>query len=168
MCKFTTHITVQPKTTVPSVGFNVRVGLFSMNWTSGEAAVEGGVSWPLVPEVKSTLIGNQSDARVPRGGGAIFHLRHNLWHLSTCDVSLPPSHPVFPISEVAFPPPLLNPGRHNKLTCPWYRAKDITLYHITLFSLKRSENVFISNLLLTPFGHLTGLIVCYALWQISY
>lgn len=28
--------------------------------------------------------------------------------------------------------------------------------------------VFIANLFLVPFGQMTGLIVCYALWQIAY
>lgn len=95
MWKFHTQTTIQPKSIPASVRFNVCVMLFSMNWTSGQAVAKGWAGWPLVPEVK-----NHTDCKPKwrssawwRGG--TFHLRHNHWHLSTCDPSPPPSHVVF-------------------------------------------------------------------------
>lgn len=84
--------TVQPKSIL--VIFNVCVVLFFTNWTSGQAVVRGWAGWPLVPEVK-----NHTDCKPKWRSsawwwwkeGGTFHLRHNCWHLKTCDPSLPSS-----------------------------------------------------------------------------
>lgn len=97
-----TKTTIQPKTILASVRFNVCVMLFSMNWTSGQALVKSWACWPLVPEVKKHTDCKPKWRSSAWWQGATFHLRHNHWHLSTCDPSLPPSHSVFPISELTF------------------------------------------------------------------
>lgn len=124
--------TIRPKSILASVRFNVCVMLFSMNWTSGQAVVKGWAGWPLVPEVK-----NHTDCK-PKwrssawwwwwGGGPSISV-------TTTDISqhvIPPSLHLMP--SFPFPNSLFwNAKRHNKLSCPWSEAKDITLCHITLF-----------------------------------
>lgn len=121
-------------------GFSAGVMLFSMNWTSGQAAVQGWASWPRVPKVKKPTDCKPKWRCSACWHDAIFHLCHN--RCISQHVMPPPS--LLPPSQSSFYPPFLdslfffsffflNPTRHNKLTCPWSEAKDITLCHITLF-----------------------------------
>lgn len=138
MWKFPTQTTVQPKSILATVRFNVCVMLFSMNWTSGQLWLRVGLADPLSPRLKTTLIANQSDAPLPGGGG------QPSISATTTDISqhvIPPSlHliPSLPFLNSLF----LNPWRHNKLTCPGLRLKTSLCATSLYFSEEKWECVY--------------------------
>lgn len=107
---------------------HVCVKLFAMNWTSAQAVVKGWASWPAVLEVKK-----HADCKLKWRSSAWWRGKTCI-SATTTDIS---QHVISPSLHLIPPFPFLHslffyPVRHNKLTCPWSEAKDITLCHIIL------------------------------------